>query len=336
MTDRATTNPANMGGSVSAMDPSTDIDNPENLNFWEPGDDEHEDASANPEQADEGIAGETDEAAQDADQEAEATAEGEEPEEQEADETEGDKPAAKAAPDDDVLVKLKGGEQVPLKELKLGYMRERDYRVKTSEVANKGRDLEQMSNQVANSAKAIADFLIDQMPPKPEPALAMQNPGEYIRQQAIWETAAQRVNQILEQANVPKQVTQQMTQQQREDLLRSESAKLAEQFPQTATREGRETFFEQAFDTARELGYSDDELRDVTDHRHFVLAHYARLGMQAEQARKKAMTKVKAAPAPTPKPKAQGQNVQQARKNQDAMQRLGKTGSMKDALLIDF
>lgn len=120
MADRATTNPSDMGGSVSAMDPSTDIDNPENLNFWEPGEVENDDADANPEQAAEGIAGETDEAAEAADQETEATAEGEQTEEQEADEPEGDKPAGKDATDDDILVKLKGGEQVPLKELKLG------------------------------------------------------------------------------------------------------------------------------------------------------------------------------------------------------------------------
>lgn len=332
MTDRATTNPVQQTGSDSAMSPSTDIDNPENLNFWEPTVEE-EDEKANPGNSAEGIAGETDEDAQDADQEAGESAE---TEEQDADEAEAEKQAAKEATDEDILVTLKGGEQVPIKELKLGYMRERDYRVKTSEVANKSRSLEELSNRVTNTATAIAEFLISQMPPEPSQALAMQNPGEFVRQKAIFDAAAMRVNQILAKANEPKAVTQQLTKDQKDELLRTESAKLAERFPQTATSEGRETFFEQAFDTARDLGFTDEEFRDVTDHRYFMLAHYARLGMQAEQAKKKAIQKVSAAPAPTPKPKAQGANVQQARKNQDAMQRLGKTGSMKDALNIDF
>lgn len=331
MTDRATTNPVQQTGSDSAMSPSTDIDNPDNLNFWEPT--VEDDDEANQEQGAEGIAGETDEAAQDADQEAEAAAEAEE---QDADEAEVEKPTAKEATDEDILVTLKGGEQVPIKELKLGYLRERDYRVKTSEVANKSRSLEELSNRVTGTATAIAEFLISQMPPEPSQALAMQNPGEYVRQKAIFDAATMRVNQILLTANEPKKVVQQLTKEKRDELLRTESEKLAEHFPQTATREGRETFFEQAFDTARDLGFSDDEFRDVTDHRYFMLAHYARLGLQAEQAKKKAMQKVNAAPAPTPKPKAQGPNVQQSRKNQDAMQRLGKTGSMKDALNIDF
>ena len=332
MADRATTNLTNMAGSDSAMDPSTDIDNPENLNFWEP--DVNEDEQANPaDQGADGIASETDEQAPEAEQEAEATAE--EPGDETEAEVEGAQP--KKSDNEDVIVTLKGGEQVPIKELKLGYMRERDYRVKPSEVANKSRSLEELSSRVTNTATAIAEFLISQMPAEPNPQLAVQNPGEYVRQKAMFDAAAMRVNQILAKANEPKAVTQQLTKDQRDEQLRTESAKLAEHFPQTATREGREAFFEQAFNTARDLGFSDEEFKQVTDHRYFRLAHYARLGMIAEQAKKKAMAKVVASRAPQPpQPKAQGQNGQQSRKNQDAMQRLSKTGSMKEALNIDF
>lgn len=53
---------------------------------------------------------------------------------------------------------MKGGEQVPLSELKLGYMRERDYRYKTQETANKGRALEVMTTRVTNTVKGIASY----------------------------------------------------------------------------------------------------------------------------------------------------------------------------------
>lgn len=333
MTDRATTNLDTMSGSDSAMAPSTDIDNPENLNFWEPTVKEDDD-KANPKQEAEGIAGETDEDAPDADQEADATAE---TEEQEAEEPEAEPAQGKTADDESILVTLKGGEQVPIKELKLGYMRERDYRVKTSEVSNERRSLEEMSNRVHQTATTFANFLISQMPAEPNPSLAMQDPGRYVQERAVYEAAALRVNQILAQANEPKQVAQQLTQDQKNAKLAQEDAKLREYFPETATAEGREKFFDGAFSAGNELGFSTEEMQSFDDHRYLRVIHYARLGLQAEQAKKKAMTKVTNAPAPaTPKPKAQGANVQQSRNNQVAMQRLGKTGSMKDALSIDF
>jgi pyruvate/2-oxoglutarate dehydrogenase complex dihydrolipoamide acyltransferase (E2) component len=175
------------------------------------------------------------------------------------------------------------------------------------------------------------------MPPEPNPSLAMQDPGRYVQERAVYEAAAIRVNQLLAQANEPKQVVQQLTQQQTNETLAREDAELRKHFPETATPEGRDKFFEAAFETGRQLGFSEEEMQGVGDHRTLRAIHYAKLGLAAEQAKKKAMQKVTAAPAPTtPKPKAQGPNVQQVRKNQDAMQRLGKTGSMKDALSIDF
>lgn len=334
MIDHATTNPGTPG-SDSAMSPSTDIDNPDNLNFWEPTVTEEEDDTANPEtQEADGIAGETDEAAQDADQEADASAQ---TEEQEGEEAQAEQPKPKSTNDEDILVTLKGGEQVPIKELKLGYMRERDYRVKTSDLGNKTRSLEELSNRVSNTATTIAQFLISQMPPEPKPELAMQDPGRYVQERAVYEAAALRVNQLLSQANEPKKVVEQLTNEQKSEKLAAEDAKLRGYFPETATPEGREKFFQGAFETGNELGFSNEEMQNFEDHRYLRVIHYAKLGLAAEQAKKKAMNKVVNAPAPvTPKPRAQGPNVQQSRRNQDAMQRLGKTGSMKDALNIDF
>lgn len=337
MTDHATTNPGASSGSDSAMDPSyTDIDNPGNLNFWEPtAVEEKNDDEANPEQEEQGIAGETDEAAQDADQEAEATAE---TEEQEAEEQGSEKQTDPKAADDEAIVTLKGGEQVPIKELKLGYMRERDYRIKTSELSNKSRSLEDLSNRVTSVVTTIADFLVKELPPEPTRELAMRDPGEYVRQKAMYDAAYARAAGLIDMANGPKQVVQQLTNEQKAEKLANENAQLLNYFPETGNTEGREKFFQAAFSTGNELGFSNEEMQAFDDHRYLRVIHYARLGLEAEQAKKKAMHKVTTAPAPAPTPKlrAQGQNVQQSRRNQDAMQRLGKTGSMKDALSIDF
>lgn len=269
---------------------------------------------------------ETEEDGQEADEDA---AEGDEP-------AESDEDDAEANEAEDVVITLKGGEQVKLDELKLGYMRDRDYRHKTTEIANSRRDLESMTTRVANTANAIADFLIAQLPPEPSPALAMQNPTEYTRQKAMYDVALNRVQQVIDLGNEPKAVSGELTQTASEETLAVENARLLESFPNLAKPEAREKFFADAFATARELGWSDEELTGATDHRLFKLAHYARIGLAAEQAKSKALTKVQRAPPAALKAKQKPQVAQTVQQSRDAMKRLSKSGSIKDALLIDF
>lgn len=323
-----------INGGSKTVEPSTNLDTSDDYSgVWEPdGDDEEDfgDVSDNP--AD--VGEETDSETGEADDGQETGGENAETDGEQ--DGAGDEEQSDETKLDETVVTLKGGEQVPIKELKLGYLRQRDYSVKTQELGNKGRELQGMSDRVGNTAKAIAEFLISQMPQEPSPALAMQNPDEYTRQKVMFETAAQRVNQILEMANVPKQVAGNLSKEQHDVLLKEESAKLAEVFPQTADPAKREAFFNEAFSTARELGYSDEEMRGVTDHRLFALAHYARLGMQAEGARKKAMDKVNNAPPPVAKGRAQNQASVQGQKQKAAMARLKKSGSIDDAVGIDW
>ncbi|WP_455918766.1 hypothetical protein [Ensifer canadensis] len=77
-------------------------------------------------------------------------------------------------------------------------------------------------------------------------------------------------------------------------------------------------------------------MQRFSDHRYFKVMHYAMLGLQAEQAKGKALKKVTAAPPATPKARPSGGASQQVRSNKDAMQRLSASGSMKHAMLIDF
>jgi hypothetical protein len=324
----ATTNP---GGTPSGSDsaaPSTDLNDPSNLNFV----DSDEDEQNNQEVSDQGIEGETDEPSEDG-QEADETATDDT--EEDPDEQEGEEPAV-AEKSKDVVVTLKGGEQVPLEELKSGYMRDRDYRRKTQEVANKSKSLDEMANRVTSTVDAFASHLASMLPDEPSHTLAIQNPQEYTRQKAIYDSALAQVNKIISLANEPKTVKNTLSEQQQREALAAENAKLIEAFPQTAKEEGRKRFFNDAFQTARDFGFSDEEMRDITDHRMFKLAHYARLGMQAETARTKALSKVNNAPPAVANGKSKGVASQKARANQDAMKKLAKTGSIKDAMAIDF
>lgn len=261
----------------------------------------------------------------------EETADGEET--GETDETESE-PAQE--PTDDVHVTV-DGEKLALSELKAGYMRQADYSRKTQGVAETRKSLEALSARVTNSVNAIADFLVKQIPPAPDQQLAFTKPAEYVQQKALHEAAAAQVQSILEQAGQVKDVVNTLDAEQRKELIDSENAKLVEAFPVTATKEGRKAFFDVAAKAAKDMGYSDEEIGQVVDHRMFALAHYAAIGMKAEKAREKAKAKVKDAPPVAPqKARPQGGDQASRRKNQEAMKRLARSGSIHDALAIDF
>ena len=318
-------------GETDNTNPPTALDNPENLNFYEPGEEldnqEVEQIAADPEREPDEIE-ETD---QESDQPVNPD---DEPVADEDDEAQADEADAQAPEiTDDILVPL-GNEKLPLSEIKAGYLRQADYSRKTQELGNKRRDLEALSTRVTQSVNAVAEFLQASIPKAPDPNLAISNPAQYVRDKALHDTAMAQVAQLIEKANAPKDVLNTLTDEQRKEVLGTENAKLVEAFPTVATPEGRKKFFESTTSAARELGFTDEELAGVTDHRMFKLAHYAKLGLAAEQAKAKATQKVASVPPVAP-PKRPQANAGKS-KNREAMSRLNKSGSIHDAMAIDF
>ncbi|MBP1882393.1 hypothetical protein [Sinorhizobium mexicanum] len=254
--------------------------------------------------------------------------------------TQGDEPglsdegAANEA--EDLVVTLKGGEEVPLEELKLGYMRDRDYRHKTQDLANGRRALESMSSRVAATANAVAELIAGEIPDEPPEELRLYDPQAYQRQWALHQAGLEQLARVMALGDEPAAVMTQLQAAASEERLEAENARLLEAFPETGQDEGRQAFFASAFETARELGFSDEEVREVVDHRLFKLAHYARLGLIAERSKARALQKVAAAPASAPRMKARNQAQRHQRESREAMQRLTRTGSIRDAMAVDF
>jgi hypothetical protein len=309
--------------------PSLTLEDAENIDFYDP-DDEQETVEADQDQHSES---ETDEA--DDGQESEDIEASEDGDDVSEDEEQGEENST-PEPDDAVTITMSNGERLTLSELKKGYFREADYTRQKQAVSTKEKNLEALSARVTASVDAIADFLSKQIPEAPDPSLAMTNPGEFVQKKAMHDAAMAQVNAILSQAGQVKDVANTLTNEQRSELLRSENAKLAEAFPQTATQEGRKQFFDHAAGAARELGWSNDEIGQVVDHRMFKLAHYAALGLAAEKAKAKAKAKVANVPPVAQQKRQQGANAAKAAKNKDAMKRLARTGSIQDAILVDF
>lgn len=323
-----TDSPAMDAGNESAN--ASDIDNPENWNFLDPDEDQdNEDDLAEPETDSEENPASDEEAepAEESEDQAEEE-DGESEPEDEGDETAGSKIS------DDVKVSLKDGTEVTLAELRDGYYRQADYSRKTVELANKRKDLEAQADRVNRTVEAFATFISEQIPEEPPISLSVTNPNEYVRQKAAYDATMAQVNTLLEMGNTPKAVKEGMSEGDRREVLAQENQRLIQAFPETAEPEGRKAFFDSAFSAARELGFADDETRNVTDHRIFALAHWAKKGMEAEKARKTAKKKVENVPpvAPPKRAKTNGPGKQ----SKVAMDRLSKSGSIFDAVKVDF
>ena len=302
-------------------DPSV-TDNLETWDYFDPDEEETQDTEETP-----AVEGTEDEATETETQdETEVSEDVETPDE----ETEPE-PVMAAA---DAVVTLADGETATVKDLIAGNMRQDDYTRKTQELSNQRSALEAEAQKLQGITQAFVDHLSSMVPPEPDAQLAYTDPTKYTQAKAQYDAAVAQVQKLVELGSQPKEVTNTLSREDQQRLLREEDSKLVQRFPEVGTKEGRAKFFNDVASTAGEFGFSTDELRQVTDHRLFTLAHWAKKGMEADKAAKSARAKAKAAAPATPR--KPGQPAKQANRNAEAMRRLSRTGSLNDALAVDF
>jgi hypothetical protein len=234
----------------------------------------------------------------------------------------------------DAVVTMADGSKMKVADLIQGQLRQSDYTRKAQEVATQRKTLETESKRLESISQAFIDHLSSLVPDAPEAALAYQDPAKFMQQKAIHEAALAKVQELVKIGEQPKAIADGLTKQQRAEKLAEENRMLAEKFPATAQREGRDKFFSDVAATAEQVGFSLDELGSVTDHRIFAALHYATLGMKAERAREAARAKVSNVPPVAPKRPGQGAKAPTG--NAEAMKRLNRSGSIRDALAIDW
>lgn len=243
----------------------------------------------------------------------------------------GEQPEVASEVDADVeaLVTLGDGNKVKVAELARSYLREADYTRKTQELATVRKTVEADAKRIETITQTFIDHLSSMVPEAPDSALALRDPNAYVRAKAQHEAALAQVQKLIEVADQPKQISDAMTKQERDTMLADENRKLAERIPSVATEQGRQKFFAEAADAAQELGFSMDDLKGVTDHRMFVLAHYAKVGMEALKARSVAKTKAQSAPPVAPR--KPGQPTAQSKGNSEAAQKFRRNPTLRNA-----
>lgn len=231
-------------------------------------------------------------------------------------------------------ITLADGSETTVGELAKGYLRASDYTRKTQEVAEQRKRLEADASRIESITQAFVDHLSSMIPDEPDHGLALRDPAAYTRQKAQHDAAVAQVKKLIELGSQPKEVKQAYSEADMQKQVAEESRLLVEAFPETATQEGKLKFWNEVSETAMEMGFTAQELQQATDHRLFKLAHWARKGMAAEKA--KAAAKAKAQAAPPVAPHKPGAGARAASGNAEAMRKLSRTGSLKDALAVDF
>lgn len=290
-------------------------DDLENLDFYDP--DEEQDDEVN--QAEDGTddeEGEGEEAAEDADDEPEAE----------------DAPSASEIADD-VLVKMPDGSTIPFGDLKESPMLKADHTRKSQALANDRAQVVEKAQNVEGITDALVDFLAKAMPAEPHVGLSVTDPNRYTREKAQYEAAIQTLNGVVEMGRKAKAVTSGMSDEDKRKDQQAHNAQLAQMFPEVSDPAKRDKFLADATEAARAIGYSDEEVVGVYDSKTIALAHWAKKGMDAEKARKTAKAKAAKAPPVSPKKPLGGRK---GAGNAEAMRRLGRSGSIEDALAVDF
>jgi len=258
-----------------------------------------------------------------------------EPDEDEADEAEDQEAEGQDDEEpEDVTVKLDDGSTVSLDELKKGYFRQNDYTRKTQEVANARKTVEADVQRMQRITEVFVDHISGLVPEAPDASLAYSDPNRYTAMKAQHEAAMGQVQKLIELGETPKEISSGMSDASTKQQLQEANQRLIEMFPEAASGESRKQFLGNIQAVANEIGFSDEDLGSVSDPRIFALAHWAKKGMDAEKATTKAKAKVAKAPPATPR--KPGQGARKANGNAEAMRKLSRSGSLKDALSIDF
>jgi hypothetical protein len=230
-------------------------------------------------------------------------------------------------------VKLADGSEVTLDEVTKGYLRQSDYTRKTQELVQKRTALESDLQRIEGITQAFIDHLSGMVPALPDPAMAMRDPNGYVRQKAQHDAAMAQVQKLIEMGSTPKEIKSSLSEEDKRTQIAQENARLSERFPHVATKEGREKFFSAAAEAAQEAGFTMDDLNGVTDHRLFVLAHWANEGIKAAKARETAKAKVANVPPATPR--RPGQPAQTSRNSQE-MRKFKSEPTLRNAAKLDW
>jgi hypothetical protein len=235
-------------------------------------------------------------------------------------------------------VKVNGEErEETLEEILKGYSRTQDYTRKTQEIATQRKTFEAEAQAVRSERQMYASQLVqleqvlkDATPQEPDWAeIQRSQPAAFGNLYAQWSAHEKRMAEVSAERERAQQAVMADQAQERQRYLQAEQEKLLEAFPEWKNPESATTAKTAMVGYVKNMGYTVEELSQVTDHRLIKLIDKA-MKWDAAQAKKPTIQarieKVKTAtPGPASGATPPGSVAEKAR------QRLAKTGRQEDA-----
>lgn len=277
-----------------------------------------------------------------ADEEELGTTEAEEIE-AEAEEADSGQPEAEAeedqeaeAPEEDHVEVFQDGEwvSVPRDEAKSAALRHADYTQKTMEIAETRKAMEREQATIAENQQKLQDQLAQwavsaQQEPNWAHLAQTMDPREFQVARVEWEQSQQRQAEAAD-------AYRQLAQQQEAAKVKAREASIIEAFPEWADMEKGVAGMRGLAATAAEYGFSQEELAGMVDGR---LAR-ALSDLQELKALKASNAATAKRVAETPKTLSPGAKTTKtqaaAKRHTEARKRFQKSGSIEDALRLDF
>jgi hypothetical protein len=245
-----------------------------------------------------------------------------------------------------VTVTLPDGktDRVPESELAKSYLRVRDYTQKTMALAEERKAAQAEYEQVRTERAQYAQLLpalVEQYqqlvsPPIDWDRLFQENPAEYVRQQAIHRDLTERTEAAKQEGFRLFKLAEAEQQKAHVELLKRERQLMGELVPAWKDEGNWNKARAAARDYARDLGYTDEQIGTVTDHRAvMVLWQAAQYAAMVKRGRAvplpPASTRVTTPAAPEPGTNTVRRRTSEMTRNK---QRLAKTGSVRDAAAV--
>ena len=234
-------------------------------------------------------------------------------------------------------VKVDGKEiEVTLDELQKGYSRTQDYTRKTQQIAETRKAVEAEAaairaerEQYAQLLGALKQQLESAEAPVDLDRLYNEDPIEWVRQRELLRDKQEKLAAIQSEQARLSQLTAQQRAQEMQAHLASQQEALIQAVPEWKDPKKAQAEKALLVEFGKKIGFSDEELKNVYDHRAVIALRKAALYDQMMSKRGQIKPVINNGPRPA-KPSAAGR-VSTTTEGTRAKQRLAKTGRVDDA-----
>jgi len=236
-------------------------------------------------------------------------------------------------------VKTDGKEEtVTIDQLKQSYSGQSAINKRFQEVAEMRKQIEQKTSEVLQREQMV-NYLYNQSqqqgfisPPKlPDQALAESDPVSYMEQRAKYDADLQSYQQQQMQMQQLQEQQQRQADEQYQSFVAEQAEIIKGKIPELANPEKSQSHWQSLMNSAKEYGFSDEEIAATADARYIQMANDAMKFRRIVANRKKAEAKGKKA-KPVVKAGAKKVADPEGSLKRKQFQKLQKTGRMEDAI----